>query len=346
MNLRPLKKWFLEERRDFPWRSDPTPYSVWVSEIMLQQTRASVVIPYFERWMDALPSIGALAGADIDQVIKLWEGLGYYSRARNLHAGAQQVVREFDGELPSNAEQLATIKGIGPYTVGAILSFAFHQRAAALDGNVLRVVTRLTNCDRDIATPKVVTDLRSETLWLLPRGKPWVAMEALIELGATLCSRRSPKCLECPMRHQCESYASGSQENLPVKSKKVKITRIERTVFLAGADHHILIRKVPAGEIMAGLYEFPYVEGGMENPLSTFANTFGVEALCATPIASVSHTFTRYRATLHPHLLQVSVPQKVTGYEWIPLTQLPDLPFSSGHAKLRAYLLSTVDTRP
>jgi A/G-specific adenine glycosylase len=206
-----LNTWFEENRRAFPWREDPTPYSVWVSEVMLQQTRASVVVPYFERWMITFPSVAALAVAPIEQVIKMWEGLGYYSRARNLHRGAQQIVDDFGGVIPSTKEELLKIRGLGPYTVAAILSFGFKQRAAAVDGNVLRVITRYAWIDQDIqkvATKRVVAEFVES---FLDEKQPWVTSEALIELGATICTP-APRCALCPIQSGCAAYSRCSRD--------------------------------------------------------------------------------------------------------------------------------------
>jgi len=177
--IQALKRWFLEVQRDFPWREDPSPYRVWVSEVMLQQTRAEVVVPYFERWMARFPTVEVLAEAPLDEVIKLWEGLGYYSRARNLHQGAQQIVRDYGGKLPNSADKLKKIKGIGPYTVGAILSFAFHQKVPAVDGNVLRVMSRYQRIEEDIAKQKTVKMIGQRVAEILPEKEPRIVIDLI-----------------------------------------------------------------------------------------------------------------------------------------------------------------------
>lgn len=201
-NQKALVEWFNKQKRPLPWRKNPSPYAVWVSEVMLQQTQVAVVIPYFQRWMERFPTIQALAESSIEDAIKQWEGLGYYARAKNLHAGAKQVVANFDGELPSKVEALSRIKGLGPYTVGAIRAFAFHERSAAVDGNVLRFLTRYFAIEEDIAkigTQKKITALAES---LLPEKEPWVFAEALIEFGATVC-KKAPLCFECPLNKSC-----------------------------------------------------------------------------------------------------------------------------------------------
>ena len=192
-----VQHWFLQSQRSFPWREDRSPYSVWISEVMLQQTQARVVIDYYQRWMKKFPDIEHLARAPLEEVIKQWEGLGYYVRARNLHKAAQYLVEHHQGIFPSSRELLEKIPGIGPYTVGAILSFAFHQKAAAVDGNVIRVLTRLFAMQEEVQTQS-----SKKWLWkcaenLLPEKEPWILVEGLIELGATVCTLK-PKCSQCP----------------------------------------------------------------------------------------------------------------------------------------------------
>ena len=192
-----LLEWFEANKRVFPWREHPTPYRVWISEVMLQQTRAQVVVSYFDRWMKRFPNVEALAAAPIEEVIKIWEGLGYYSRARNLHKGAQEIVRKHGGRIPNTREALLELPGLGPYTAGAILSFGFHQRATAVDGNVLRVLSRFGWIAEDIG--KIAARRKIEALAesLLDEKKPWVSAEALIELGATICLPQPRYPMQC-----------------------------------------------------------------------------------------------------------------------------------------------------
>jgi A/G-specific adenine glycosylase len=254
-----LRSWFLSQKRDLPWRENPTPYAVWVSEVMLQQTQVSVVIPYFLRWMEKFPTIKSLAEAPIEEVIKEWEGLGYYTRVRNLHEGAHYVVKNHAGKLPSTAENLSKIKGLGAYTIGAILSFAFHQKAAAVDGNVLRVLSRYYSYHEDISKPKTVKKIREMAQLLLPDYEPWIISEALIELGATICAR-TPKCPECPLKNECKGYLEGNAHDLPVKSQKNPITSLFRGVTVIECEEQYLVVRGEKGKLMADLYQFPYFE--------------------------------------------------------------------------------------
>ncbi len=329
-----LKDWFLLQRRPLPWRIDPTPYAVWVSEVMLQQTQVAVVIPYFERWMARFPTISALAEADSDTVIKMWEGLGYYSRARNLHAGAKYVVEHFGGILPKDAEALSQIKGVGPYTVGAIRAFAFRQKAAAVDGNVMRVLARLYDMHEPIDQPKVVTRLRGLAEELLPEEEPWVVAEALIELGATVCGRR-PSCECCPMRQVCQSYAKGTCEQLPKKAKRVAIQKLFRIVAIIQNAHGLLLRRCEEGEIMHDLHEFPYFDvesGGIDR--AVVDASLPLSLVWQYDLSPVEHAFTRYRVQLTPMVFHCASTDSVAGYQWKRWEELPELAFSSGHRRI------------
>ncbi len=328
-----LITWFEKEQREFPWRNKPTPYAVWVSEVMLQQTRAEVVVPFFERWMSTFPSIATLAAAQLEDVIKCWEGLGYYSRARNLHQAAQFLVKEYAGELPSDPEDLKKIKGIGPYTLGAIRSFAFKQRAAAVDGNVLRVISRYFTCCEDIAKVKTQKKLREQVEEILPQEKPWVFSEALIEIGALVCTKQ-PKCSRCPLKMSCGAYQQGLTKELPIKSKAQPITKLVRQVVLVVCEDAYLVRKGKKGEIMQDLYEFPYFETEEQN-LSLIAEANWLDkTVHLDKLAPVRQFFTRYRADLIPHVLRAEQRFTQAEFTWIPLNDLQRLPFSSGHKKI------------
>lgn len=329
-----LHDWFRENQRDFPWRVERTPYRVLVSEIMLQQTRASVVVPYFEKWMELFPTPQALAEASLEEVIKCWEGLGYYSRARNLHAAAKQIVKEFEGKIPEDPELLAKIRGLGPYTIGAILSFAFRKKAAAIDGNVSRVLSRYFSLEENIQKAGPKKKLEELALESLEEKEPWVTAEAWIELGATLCAKK-PECEKCPLQEGCLGYQTGKAEYLPIKSEAPPVTKLFRTVFLLEVEGYLLVKKQEKGQIMADLYEFPYVEK------LSFFKTFPLKKL-----KLVKHSFTRYLAHLHPYhglwqtrdevfrFLQSYGINISQGYCWMEVQELKNLPFSSGHRKI------------
>jgi A/G-specific adenine glycosylase len=331
--VKALRHWFREVQRPLPWREQASPYAVWVSEVMLQQTQVSVVIPYFRRWMERFPTIAALAEASEEEVIKLWEGLGYYSRARNLHQGAQYVVAHYGGELPADADALSRIKGVGPYTVGAILSFAFHKRAPAVDGNVARVVSRYLAIQEEVDRPKVQRQIVAEVEKLLPQERSWEVMEALIELGALICQKR-PKCHLCPLHSSCRAHALHLQLELPKKTKRPKTVRLIRLVAVVMGPRGLLVRRVPKGEVMAGLYEFPYFEVSREEAsgvdLPRRLAKLGIDAELRLALDPVDHTFTRYRARLLPWVFHGE--GEAAGYEWQP--DLEGLAFSSGHRRI------------
>lgn len=328
-----LRRWFINNQRDFPWRQNPTPYEVWVSEVMLQQTRASVVVPYFERWMLQFPTIAKLAEAPLEAVIKAWEGLGYYSRARHLHEGARYVMEHFDGCLPSEEKLLREIKGLGSYTVGAIRSFAFNQRAAAVDGNVLRVMARYHNVREDISKGSTIKQIHQLTYEFLPDNDPGIVMEALIELGATLCGK-APACLKCPLNDTCQAFQHNTAEQLPIKKKGSATVFLERAVAIVRHEGYILLRRCPEGEIMSDLHEFPYTENHSEEALlKQWRELFGTIQLTET-LPQVQHSFTKYRATLTPYCVSCAQRQEVPGFFWHPEDCLDQLAFSSGHRRI------------
>ncbi len=328
-----LKAWFSQEKRDFPWRKMPTPYAVWISEVMLQQTQAAVVVPYFERWMARFPTVAALAKSSLDDVIKMWEGLGYYSRARHLHQAAQDLVLNHSGELPRTREGLESIKGIGPYTRGAILSFAFHERAAAVDGNVLRVLSRYFAIEDEIEKAKKRVVELAESI--LPEKEPWVVMEGLIELGAQIC-RKKPLCEECPLKQSCLAHLHRVTHLLPKKRVREKITALKRAVALISCGNKLLVGRVHGKKVMAGLYEFPYVEfaeTAQELPSlrKKIKHELKIEAQFSKRLPETEHSFTRYRATLYPSHWQACAERPVENYQWVGYHELRSLPFSSGH---------------
>ncbi len=334
MSINTLKEWFIQHRRALPWRDNACPYAVWVSEVMLQQTQVAVVIPYFERWMQRFPTVQALANAQIEEVIKLWEGLGYYSRARNLHAGANYVLEKFNGVIPSNAEALQQIKGLGPYTVGAIRAFAFKQKASAVDGNVLRVFARYYNIHDPINAPATLKRLRVLAEEWLPDDRPWLVTEGLIELGATVCSRQ-PQCERCPLQTSCQAFANNTQHELPKKDRKNTTQHLYRSVAVVMSPTGLLLRKCQEGEIMSDLHEFPYLEidedGIHHNAWST---KFDLKLEWHASLSPVTHTFTRYRVRLDPVIFRCAQSHTIKGYQWYNWKDIPQLAFSSGHRKI------------
>jgi A/G-specific adenine glycosylase len=328
-----IEHWFEENKRDFPWRKEKTPYRVWISEVMLQQTRASVVIPYFLRWMEKFPDVKALYNASIEEVIKAWEGLGYYSRARNLHRAAKQIVEDFGGVIPNTEEALRSLQGFGSYTTGAVLSFAFHKRSIAVDGNVLRVIARYFCVEENVSQNGTRRKIEESVETILDPKTPWVTMEALIELGATICSQK-PRCEMCPLQEGCLGRKKGLAESLPIKNIEKEIIPLFRAVLVLEKDGFVLVKKEESGKVMAGLYEFPYVESSKEKYMEEVSKIVGKRKMVRLP--SCTHTFTRYKAHLFPFWIQVESSFQEFGSEWVKISQLSTLPFSSGHRKILA----------
>ena len=254
----PLLQWYHENARVLPWRSDPTPYHVWVSEIMLQQTRVAAVLNYYARFMEALPAVADLAAVEEDRLMKLWQGLGYYSRARNLQKAARQIVEEHGGVFPSTYGAIRALAGVGDYTAGAISSIAFGLPEPAVDGNVLRVVSRLTGDGGDITRPEVKKRRGTALREVIPLDAPGDFNQALMDLGATVClPNGEPLCRQCPARDFCAALREGRTAELPVKPAK-KARRVEeRTVFLIFYQQKVALRRRPAKGLLAGLWEYP-----------------------------------------------------------------------------------------
>lgn len=260
--VKPLLFWYEGHARILPWRERPEPYRVWISEIMLQQTRVEAVKPYFERFMDALPTIKALAGVDEDRLLKLWEGLGYYNRARNLKKAAILVEERYGGKLPASCEDLLTLPGIGSYTAGAVASIAYGLPVPAVDGNVLRVISRLLGSRQDILKQSVKKKMEANIKKVIPRDNASAFNQGLIEIGAIVCiPNGQPKCQECPFASVCVAKRDYLTHEIPVKTPKKPRKSEDMTVFLVQWEDRIGIQKRREKGLLASLYEFPNAEG-------------------------------------------------------------------------------------
>ena len=305
--VEPLLAWYDECRRDLPWREKPDAYRVWVSEVMLQQTRAAAVKPYFSRFMESLPDIPSLAQVQEDTLLKLWEGLGYYSRAKNLHRAAVQIMEEYRGRMPGDYETLLKLPGIGSYTAGAIASIAFGQPVAAVDGNVLRVTARLIKDGADIGDPAVKRRLEQDLLAIIPQDRPGDFNQALMELGATVClPNGAPLCTQCPWRSVCLANRDGVQGQYPRKQAK-KARRIEKkTVLLIRDACCVAIRKRPAKGLLAGLYEFPCLDGWLTGKeVADWLKEQGVRAVRIEKQPDSRHIFTHREWEMTGYLVLV-----------------------------------------
>lgn len=316
--LPPLLSWYREVKKPLPWRMEPTAYHVWISEIMLQQTRIEAAIPYYERFLKALPDVAALAAVEEGELLKLWEGLGYYSRARNLKKAAMQVMADFGGSLPQTAAELRTLAGVGPYTAGAIASIAFGQPCAAVDGNVLRVIARLCACFDDIMLTSTRERVTASLEAVYPVGKDAGDLtQAIMELGENICiPNGAPRCADCPLASLCLARAQGLVGELPVRAPK-KPRRIEKktVLLLRQGDKYALSKRKQSG-LLAGLWEFPNTEGALDGQGALeAAKAFGAKPLTATSVGCAAHIFSH-------------VEWHMTGY----LVECESLPAALAHA--------------
>ncbi|NOU35198.1 MAG: A/G-specific adenine glycosylase [Kiritimatiellaceae bacterium] len=327
-----LLPWFETNARDLPWRRNRTPYRVWVSEIMLQQTRVDTVIPYYRRWMKAFPSWKALACAPQSDVLKCWEGLGYYSRARNLHAAAKIISDEFGGKIPSSVADLKKLPGIGAYTAAAISSLAFNEDAAVVDGNVVRVLSRLFVFGGDTRSTAGKKQMQVWADGLLVKGRAGQFNEAMMELGALVCLPKNPKCPECPLSKSCAAFAGGAPDKFPVMRKKKKVPHIVvGAAVAANRKGEVLIAQRKQDDMLGGLWEFP---GGKQEPDETIqecvarelSEELGIKTAVGEHLMTVKHAYSHFTMTMHVHRAKIISgrprPIHCADYDWV---KVPDL---------------------
>lgn len=336
---RALLAWYDRARRDLPWRRTQDPYAIWISEAMLQQTRVETVIPYWERFLARFPDVGSLAGADLDDVLGVWQGLGYYSRARNLHRAAGVVMEEHGGRLPDDAEGLRSLPGVGRYTAGAVASIAFDRPEPVLDGNVARVLARLLEIREDVKRTAVATRLWEMAAHLVDGPRPGDLNQALMELGATLCTPRSPRCGACPVSARCAARASGDPEAIPARSPKRPVPRIHAACALVARRGRLLAVRRPPEGLMGGLWELP---GGDLEAAETrrparalsrlLGERVGLRVAGLRKRGQVEHVFTHRRLLLHVYRA-AEVEGRVRlrgpdGHRWVSREGLAQLPQS------------------
>ena len=334
-----LHAWYHAGRRTLPWREEATPYRVWISEIMLQQTQVATVIPYFERFVARFPNVNALAEASEEEVLAHWAGLGYYRRCRHLHAAAKQIVEEHAGEVPREVKTLLTLSGVGRYTAGAIASIAFGTPASVLDGNVARVLSRLLALELEVDSGPGTRTLWQAADQLLCTEDPATHNQAMMELGALICSPNQPDCVLCPLSVTCRAHALGKAEAYPKKRPKKKA----RTMFaVAGlvkdAEGRILMGRRPADVLLGGLWELPGGEISAEDTRPAGVRKWlqtrvGLSAEVGARLASIQHVFTHRRLTLDvygvtPQSLESLTPQWYTEARWVDPDELSQLPLS------------------
>jgi len=365
-----LQVWFVAHARDLPWRRTHDPYAIWVSEIMLQQTQVKTVIPFWERWLRELPTIAAAAQAPADKIHKLWEGLGYYTRVRNLQAAAQVIVAQHHGVFPQDFAAVLELPGIGRYTAGAICSIAFNQPTPILDGNVIRVLSRLfglaENPNDKAANARLwqlATELvahaqtqkapRRKNLTAAARGSCSMLNQSLMELGALVCTPRQPQCEVCPVKTQCVALRENRQEELPNLGKRAAATAKRFVALVVERNGKFLVRQRPAGVVNAHLWEFPNHEisvsagPGLAQAKAAAAQVFGFAPAGLTPLCTVKHAITRYRITLEAYLATLDELPARPGGHWQTPAQLQALAFTSAHRKIvRAVLAGQARQTP
>lgn len=313
---KPLLSWYDAGRRILPWREEPTPYHVWLSEIMLQQTRVEAVKPYYDRFLKELPDIASLAAVEEERLLKLWEGLGYYNRARNLQKSARQIVSEYGGQMPGDYGELVKLAGIGSYTAGAISSIAFGNAVPAVDGNVLRVLSRLRMEERDIMDAKVKKDVEEELQCIMPKDRPGDFNQALMELGAMVCiPNGSPKCEECPLEEVCQAKAQGRVLDYPKKKAKKPRKIDKKTVLVIRYGQMAALQRRPDEGLLAGMYEFPCMDGHQsERKVIAYLKELGVAPIRIQKLAPAKHVFTHKEWHMTGYLIRVDELAGMGGY--------------------------------
>ena len=335
-----LVRWYGENCRDLPWRHSTEPYSIWLSEIMAQQTRVSTVIPYYHAFLARFPSVQALADAEEEAVLKKWEGLGYYSRARNLHKAAKQIVTQYDGRIPDNKKELETLAGIGDYTAAAIASIAFNQPEPAVDGNVLRVCSRMETSYEDIALPATKKKIADIIRRWMPVEAAGAFTQALMELGALVCTPKKTDCDICPVNAFCKAYTQGVQMDLPVKSAAKKTKPIFRAVALVqNCDGKWLVRR-RTETLLHGLWEFPGWECPLEEAQVRMAKemqNLGFRVASLQTIGSARHVFSHLTWDMEGIWIRLAKNADVDGYEWVSEAELQTKPWPTALAMFKAW---------
>ncbi|MCI8422922.1 MAG: A/G-specific adenine glycosylase [Lawsonibacter sp.] len=318
----PLLTWYREHARVLPWRSDPTPYHVLVSEIMLQQTRVAAVLDCYRHFLKAAPDPAELAGLPEDQLMKLWQGLGYYSRARNLQKAARQIMEDFGGVFPNTYESLRSLSGVGDYTAGAIASIAFGLPVPAVDGNVLRVTARVCGDEGDIASPAMKRQVTQALALVIPTDAPGDFNQSLMELGATVClPNGAPLCERCPAAGFCRAFQEGRTAELPVKAPK-KARRVEtRTVYLLFSENRIALRRRPERGLLAGLWEYPNELTDQTDQLAQW----GLAPVSVTPAGTGKHIFSHIEWHMTALAAELASPELPEGWVWADRTALRDI---------------------
>ena len=334
-----ILSWYDQGHRDLPWRRTQDPYRIWISEIMLQQTRAETVVSYYERFLARYPTVQDLASAPEEELLKAWEGLGYYSRARSLQKAAKEIVARYGGQLPADLEKLRALPGIGDYTAGAIASIAFGIPAAAVDGNVERVLCRWDAIKDEVGTPAVRRQIAARAQALVPPDRPGAFANAMMEMGATMCTPKNPKCLLCPVREGCMGFAQGIAQELPRKAKK-KAQRVEnRAVLLVFCDNRVLIVKRQE-KLLGGLFVFPDVlEESDPARLCQALEALGIRAAYDEKLGHARHVFTHLIWEMDVHAVVADEMTQVPDGQWVSRQELAALPLPTAVKAARQWAM-------
>ncbi len=343
-----LINWFKKNQRPLPWRKTYDPYHVWISEIMLQQTQVKTVLPYFERWIKKLPTIKSVAQTKEDEILKLWEGLGYYSRARNIQKAAQKIMEKHRGKFPSRFEDIFSLPGVGRYTACAISSIAFNQNYPVVDGNVIRVLSRLYAYNKNIRLPASEKWMWEKVDELLPKGEARNFNQAMMELGALICTPSSPKCHDCPLMDSCKAYRKGMTDRLPNRGPKKELTNIQVAIAVIKKGDKIFIQKRPEKGLMGGLWEFPggKVEKGETLKKALVREVFeesGLQIKNIKLLKKIKHAYTSFKVDLHCYEAdfesgRVRLKAASEG-KWIRVDSLKRYPFPAANVSLISELL-------
>jgi len=332
-----LIRWFEKNARDLPWRKTKDPYAIWVSEIMLQQTQVPTVIPYYQKFLKSFPTVRHLAKANLSEILKVWEGLGYYSRARNLHRSSKIVLNHFHGKIPDNLKDLLSLPGIGRSTAGAILSFAHNKDAPILDGNAKRVLSRLFAISGSLKERKAEQLLWHTSESLLPKGHSNSFNQALMDLGAMLCIPKDPQCPRCPLRNLCKGYHSGKPESFPPRTPKKIIPHIVAVSAVIQREGRVLLNRRPPRGLLGGLWEFPNwkINGKkklMERLVNLVKSEMGLRVKVKEPLGPFQQTFSHFKLTLHAYHCR-ALDGKGNG-RWTPIRNLNLFPMSRIHRRI------------
>lgn len=319
-----LVQWFQKEKRDLPWRKTKDPYKIWVSEVMLQQTRVDTVIPYYENFLEKFPTVEALAEAPEEFLLKQWEGLGYYSRVRNLQAGVREVVEKYDSVVPKTRDEISSLKGVGPYTAGAVLSIAYSVPEHAVDGNVMRVLSRVLLIEDDIALAKTKKVFEKAVMELIDVKQPSDFNQGLMELGALVCTPTSPKCLLCPVRDYCGAFAEGKTTDLPIKTKKVKVKKLNYDVFVVeNSEGKLLMEKRPESGLLANMWQFPMIEETTDySAVADLAENYQLELQGQEELLALKHVFSH----IVWNLSSFHIKGKSSKGQWFSLEEIAEIP--------------------